>query len=150
MPSITMLINGKKVVIGPSAHLRNADLSYADLSYADLRGAKNIPEWAAARTSIVPGEGSFVGWKKCKNDVIVKLIIGKTAKRSNATGRKCRAERVKVLEVFGAEAGFSIYDRKTEYRKGAIVACDTWNEDRWAECGGGIHFYLTRIEAENN
>ena len=150
MPSIPMLINGKKVVIGPSAHLRNADLSYADLSYADLRGAKNIPELAAAQISIVPGEGSFVGWKKCKNDVIVKLIIGKTAKRSNATGRKCRAERVKVLEVFGAEVGVGIYDGNTEYRKGAIVACDTWNEDRWAECGGGIHFYLTRIEAENN
>jgi hypothetical protein len=27
------------------------------------------------------------------------------------------------------------------------VRCDTWNEDRWTECGGGIHFYLTREEA---
>jgi len=27
---------------------------------------------------------------------------------------------------------------------------DQWNEDRWKECGGGIHFYLTKIEAENH
>jgi hypothetical protein len=55
---------------------------------------------------------------------------------------------VKVLEVFGAELGISCHDGKTEYRKGHIVRCDKWNEDRWTECGGGIHFYLTRVEAE--
>jgi hypothetical protein len=30
------------------------------------------------------------------------------------------------------------------------VRCDKWNEDRWIECGGGIHFFLTRIEAERH
>jgi hypothetical protein len=54
------------------------------------------------------------------------------------------------LEVIGAEAGISIHDGKTEYRKGAIVTCDTWNDNRWVECGGGIHFYINRVEAENH
>jgi len=54
-----------------------------------------------------------------------------------------------VLEVIGAEFGISKHDRRTEYRVGKIVRCDKWNEDRWVECGGGIHFFLTRIEAEN-
>jgi len=97
----------------------------------------------------VPESGQFIGWKKCQNNVIVKLMIGKKARRSNASGRKCRAEYVKVLEVFGAILGVSQYDGKTEYRVGQIVRCDKWNENRWEECGGGIHFFITRIEAEN-
>ena len=78
------------------------------------------------------------------------MLIPQKARRSNATGRKCRAEYAKVLRVFGAAEGISQYDDKVVYRKGEMVKCDTWNEDRWTECGGGIHFYLTRIEAENN
>ena len=130
------------------ADLSGAYLSGAYLSGADLSGAKEIPLLAAAQTYIVP-EGQIIGWKKCKNDVIVKLLVGKAAKRSNATGRKCRAEYVKVLEVIDAEVGVSKHDNKTEYRAGAIVRCDKWEESRWVECGGGIHFFLTRVEAEN-
>jgi len=130
------------------ADLSGADLSGANLSGADLSGAKGIPALELARTSIVPDSGQFTGWKKCKNGVIVRMVIGKKAKRSNSTGRKCRAEYVKVLEVIGAEFGISLYDEKTEYRVGKIVRCDKWNEERWTECGGGIHFYITRAEAE--
>jgi len=28
------------------------------------------------------------------------------------------------------------------------VRCDKWDDDRWNECSGGIHFFLTRAEAE--
>jgi len=131
------------------ANLSGANLSGADLSSAYLSGAKEIPVLTSCELSIVPEQGQFVGWKKCKYNVIVKVIIGRNAKRSNATGRKCRAEYVKVLEVFGAEVGISQHDSATEYRVGKIVRCDKWNEDRWTECGGGIHFFLTRTEAEN-
>jgi hypothetical protein len=131
------------------ANLSDANLSDANLRRADLRGAKEIPVLTSCELSIVPEQGQFVGWKKCKYNVIVKVIIGRKAKRSNATGRKCRAEYVKVLEVFGAEVGISQHDSATEYRVGKIVRCDKWNEDRWTECGGGIHFFLTRTEAEN-
>lgn len=126
-----------------------ANLYGADLSGANLSGAKNISDIADARTSIVPDMGEFVGWKKCKTGVIVKLLILAEAKRSNASGRKCRAEKVKVLEVVGAKVGLSLYDNGvTEYRKGKIVKCPAWEKDRWIECGGGIHFYITRAEAE--
>ena len=63
-------------------------------------------------------------------------------------GYYCVALLLQVLEVIGAEVGVSLYDGKTEYRKGQIVKCDRWEEDRWKECGGGIHFFLTREEAE--
>ena len=135
------------------ANLRNANLSGADLRNANLSGANlsgaNLSDIALAETSIVPEMGQFTGWKKCKNGVLVRLIIGKKAKRSNATGRKCRAEYVKVAEVIGAEVGISSRDGTTEYRVGQIVRCDKWEEDRWIECAGGIHFFLTRAEAQS-
>ena len=130
------------------ANLSGADLYGADLRRANLSGAKSIPSITNAQASILPESGQFQGWKKCRKGVLVRVMIGKNAKRSNATGRKCRAEYVKVLEVIGAEVGISQRDNKTEYRAGKIVRCDKWDKDRWVECGGGIHFFLTRIEAE--
>ena len=129
------------------ADLSKAYLYKADLSGADLSGAKNS-ELVQAQTSILP-EGNLVGWKMCRNNVVVKVLIPQKARRSNATGRKCRAEYVQVLQVFGAEEGISRHDGKTAYRKGEIVKCNNWDENRWAESSGGIHFFLTRIEAES-
>lgn len=80
--------------------------------------------------------------------MIVTLLIPEDARRSSATTRQCRAERVVVLDVYGAAAGVSLYDAGTIYRPGETVACGVWTADRWVECGGGIHFYLTREEAE--
>jgi len=131
------------------ADLHGADLHGANLHGADLHGA-DLDDLQAARLSIVPEAGAFQGWKKCRGGVIVKLEIPAGARRSNATGRKCRAEFVDVTEVFGADEGVSIWDSAVVYRVGERRACGEWNEDRWTECGGGIHFYLTRIEAENH
>ena len=136
-----------------SADLRYADLRYANLSSANLSSAKNI-EAAIANEATTgfflgcPESGTFEGWKKCRYGVLVRVQIPAKAKRSSATSRKCRAEYVKVLEVVGAEVGVSSHDNKTEYRKGATVRCDSWDENRWNECSGGIHFFLTRREAE--
>ena len=130
------------------AYLEGANLEGANLRGANLRSAKNA-ELAWAQTKITP-EGNLVGWKKCKDNVIVKLLIPQNAKRSNATGRKCRAEYAKVLRIFNGSKGISQWDSKTIYRKGETVRCSEWSADRWVECGGGIHFYLTREEAEAN
>ena len=140
------------------ANLRCADLRYANLRYANLQGAnllcanlqgvKNIPPVAAAQTSIVPSKGSVIGWKRCIDGVIVKLLIPEDARRSNATGRKCRAEFADVLEVIGSDIGISMHDSKTTYQVGQRVVPDSWGEDRWIECAGGIHFFITREEAE--
>lgn len=87
-----------------------ADLYGADLSRANLSGAKNA-ELVIAQTRILP-EGDLIGYKKCLNDVIVKLLIPANAKRSHAFGRKCRAEFAKVLEIFGADEAISTHDKK--------------------------------------
>ena len=130
------------------ANLSRADLYGANLYGADLSGAKES-ELVIAKTRILPDEGDVIGWKKCKGNVIVKLLIKSETKRCHAFGRKCRAERATVLEVFGADKGISSHDNKTEYVKGQEVVCDTWGEDWTKECSGGIHFFITRLEAEN-
>lgn len=123
------------------------NLAGANLAGAYLAGAKNAA-LAAALVSILP-EGDLIGWKKCKNGVLVKLRIPADAKRSNATGRKCRAEYVDVLEVIGTEVGITDeYGPRTEYRTGERVTCHEWDAYRWRECSGGIHFFITREEAE--
>ena len=131
------------------ADLRGADLSGANLSGADLRGAKNLTALFAARTSIVPQTGGYEAWKKCQNGVIVKLLIPAEARRSNATGRKCRAEFADVLEIFGGSVAVSKHDSEVTYSVGQRVVCHEWEEDRWIECAGGIHHFITREEAED-
>ena len=128
-------------------NLSGANLSGADLYGANLDGIKNA-DLVIARTRIL-SEGDLIGWKKCKNNVIVKMQIPSDAKRSHAFGRKCRAEYVKVLEVIGAEVGIAQHDGKTEYRKGEIVKPDSFDENWQDECAPGIHFFITQIEAEN-
>jgi len=136
-----------------SANLRSADLRFADLRSADLSSASlsfaDLSSVDAARLMACPSAGAFTAFKKCSNGVIVKVLIPEESRRSSATGRKCRAEFVDVLEVFGAEFGVSKHDQKTRYEVGNRVTCDSWCEDRWQECVGGIHFFITREEAED-
>ncbi len=95
-----------------------------------------------------PTEGSFIGWKACCDGKIVKLLIPEDAKRSSATTRKCRASHVKVLEILGNYSfAHSFYDR-TIYEEGKEVFADYFEYDRWKECSNGIHFFITREEAE--
>jgi len=134
------------------ANLRGANLSDANLSGAYLRGA-NLSDIQKARLSILPDCGDVIGWKSCQNRVIVKLLIPDGTKRSNATGRKCRAESAKVLEVIGASKGLSKNPSGSgetlEYVAGETVRCvKPFDENRWDECSTGIHFYITRAEAE--
>ena len=148
-----------------SANLSSADLSYANLRSADLRSAnlrsanlssaKNIPKQTAAELLMCPEEGDFIGWKKCSDGVIAKLLIPAKAARSSATSRKCRAEFVKVLALFkGGKAFVGLAEtntsrNKTVYKVGKTVKPDKWDADRWNECSNGIHFFITRTEAEN-
>ena len=124
------------------ANLHGANLRDADLRDADLRGA-NGAKLAIAKTRILPA-GSLIGWKKLGNGVIAKLCIPEDARRSHAFGRKCRAEFVDVIEGDGV----SQHDGVTKYAPGERVTCDKWCEDWTQECAGGIHFFITREEAE--
>ena len=91
----------------------------------------------------------MIGWKKCSGGVIVKLRIPSDAKRSHAFGRKCRAEFADVIEVIGADFGISSHDGETRYEAGKRVIPDSFDENWQDECSNGVHFFISRVEAEN-
>ena len=132
------------------ADLYGADLCGADLYGADLRGAKNIPFIPYA----CPDFGMFIGFKKARNNLIVVLEIPEDAKRLSATGRKCRCDKARVLEIQNLDGtksdkteAVSQYDKDFIYRVGEIVSVPDFCEDRWNECSAGIHFFINRQEA---
>ena len=153
------------------ADLRGADLCDADLMHADLRGADLYGadlhrvydvKLSIAKISILPDEGDIIGWKKAWTDnempttpVIVKLLIPADAQRSNATGRKCRASKARVLDLQDKQGNslppdtmaYSGYDTDFTYKKGETVHVENFDTNRWNECAPGIHFFITRIEA---
>jgi hypothetical protein len=126
------------------ANLSGANLSGADLSEADLRGAIDVPK-TVYDTTLITTEGDIIGYKKLVNGMVCKLLIPEGARRHNATGRKCRAEYAVVLEGEGR----SRHDSSFVYKIGETVRPTTpFDNDRWDECGAGIHFFITRGEAE--
>ena len=143
------------------ADLSDADLSDVDLSGADLRDANHV-QLSIAKTSILPEEGDIIGWKKAYVDgtmlpksVIVKLLIPSDAQRSNATGRKCRASKARVLDLQDKQGNslppdttaYSGHDTDFTYKKGETIHVEDFDTNRWKECAPGIHFFITRIEA---
>lgn len=135
------------------ANLRGADLRGASLQRADLKGADltdvQYDETTAFFAMQCPEEGSFIAWKKCQSNVIVKLLIPEDAKRSSATTRICRASKAVVLEVIGAVKGISINNKNVVYEVGKEMIPESFDEDRWKEYASGIHFFITRKEAED-
>ena len=130
------------------ADLSGANLSGAYLSRANLSGAKAIPEF-----SHCPDVGAFTGWKKLKDNLIAQLTIPSEAKRtSSLVGRKCRAEFAFVVAITDwqgepFDSGEAKHDG-TVYTVGAIIRPDSYDPDIRVECTHGIHFFITRKEAE--
>ena len=138
------------------ADLRGADLYGANLCGADLRGANiELPLLNKFYPICCPEAGSFVGWKKVRGNLIVKLEITENAKRSSAFGRKCRCNEAKVLDIQNLDGtsaddvteAYSQHDANFAYRVGETVRVDNFDEDRRNECAPGIHFFITRQEA---
>ena len=131
--------------------LRDADLRGANLYGADLRGA-NLRGAKGCYLSC-PTEGSFIGWKKASGH-IVKLRIPEDARRSSATGHKCRCDKAYVMEIQnmdGAKATedtvHSDRDQNFVYTVGATVEVPDFDDNRWSECAPGIHFFIDRRAA---
>jgi hypothetical protein len=121
------------------ANLRITHLLGANLQAADLTRAR-LPHF-----QICPERGSFIAWKKTKNGVI-KIRILKDAKRvTSLVSRKVRASKVKVLS---GNAGPSMHDPRFVYEIGKVLEVPDFDDDIRVECTRGIHFFMTRAEAE--
>ena len=151
------------------ANLCEAILRKANLSGVNLRGTilNGASLWHGAdlnnvkyneRTAFYalqcPEEGAFIGYKRCRENRIVKLLITEDALRSSATSRQCRASKAKVLEItddknpeLTYDYAASEYDAKFLYRVGEEVSVPNFDTNRWKEYTTGIHFFITREEA---
>ena len=150
------------------ANLSGADLRGADLSGADLRGANHMGAnliRANLREADLGGakldwplacqeKGSFIGYKKCRNNLIVKLEIPEDAYRCSATSKKCRCSKAKVLSITNldgseskSDVAVSKYDSSFVYRIGGTVEVTDFDQNRWNECSTGIHFFMNREDA---
>ncbi len=138
------------------ANLRNANLMGADLMGADLRGADlrdaklrdaNLRDARLPDYLIIPECGSFYGYKKTTKGVIKILIPAKAERVSTLLGRKCRASHVKVISGEGV-GGVSPTRGGIIYHRGETIHADKFDDDIRVECTHGIHFFLTKAEAE--
>lgn len=157
-----------------NCYFGNTDFSYSiikeniynntkfnDCYFTDSIIEGNTGDECFSAPSIVPECGSFIGWKKCfvsasnKTPVIVKLEILEDSKRSSGTGRKCRCEKAKVISITSIDGetnydvAHSFFDMGFAYRVGCPVISDSFDDNRFEICSNGIHFFLTRQEAEN-
>ena len=125
---------------------RGANLRDANLRGANLRGAKVC-------YLSCPTEGSFIGWKKASGH-IVKLRIPEDARRSSATGHKCRCDKAYVMEIQNMDGTKATedtvradHDKNFVYTVGATVEVPDFDDNRWSECAPGIHFFIDRRAA---
>ena len=102
---------------------------------------------------------------------IAKLRIPETAQRSSAFGYKCRCSEAFVEEISSIDGSIK-YDSavsvrginkilcwhipastdgtmSVKYIVGETVKPDSFDPNWWNECSNGIHFFMTREEAEN-
>ena len=133
------------------ANLCGADLRGANLYDANLRGA-NLRDAKGCYLSC-PTEGSFIGWKKASGH-IVKLRIPEDARRSSATGHKCRCDKAYVMEIQNMDGTKATedtvradHDKNFVYTVGATVEVPDFDDNRWSECAPGIHFFIDRRAA---
>ena len=156
------------------ADLREADLSKADLITADLRGADlsranlitanlrkaDLSGANLSKTKLpyfqIPQEGSLTVWKKGRerdtgNEILIQLLIPAEAKRTAClVGRKCRAEFAQVLAFEPPTIGTVVGLKQEDfiYALGETMKPDSYDDDIRVECSHGLHFFLTKEEAQ--
>ena len=150
------------------ANLSSADLSDSNLNKADIRKANFCKAFLSNTilTDVIfdettlcfgmecPEEGSFIGYKKAQNKIVV-LEIPADAERSSATTKKCRCSKAKVLRIEEMDGSISKvksvhsdWNEKFVYELGKTAIVYDYNVNRWNECSMGIHFFMNKEVAK--
>jgi hypothetical protein len=141
------------------ANLQGANFQGANLEGANLQNAK-LPKFQ------IPQRKSLIVYKKLAGDAIATLRIPSRAARTaclsgsspemRTKGKfgKCRAERAFVVAIEDRErrpvnTGRSWYNNGFIYEVGKEVKpTQNYDSDVRIECTSGIHFFMTKEEAE--
>ena len=128
-----------------NANLYKNNLNSANLGEADLRHAVGkLIEYRKGRILTQ----DLLGYKKCENGIIVTLKIPRGAIVFSLNGYKCRTNKAKVISIDGADRAFSSFNHMSYY-VGDEITIYNFNCEYNIECAEGIHFFMTREEAEH-
>jgi hypothetical protein len=127
--------------------------SGANLSRANLRGA-NLSRATGIPSQICPKGGFFTACKKASGCVVELKIPAWAMRTSSIVGRKCRAEFAIVVDIRDktnkqVDSVRGDYSAETIYEIGKIMKPDSYDPDPRVACSHGIHFFMTREEAED-
>jgi hypothetical protein len=145
------------------ADLTNANLANANLTNANLIGANldktNLIGANLMDARLDDAKGSLIeyrkgkiltediiGYKKCKDGVIVTLRIPRGAIVFSINGYKCRTNKAKVVAIDGATRAISRY-KYMSYYVGDEFTIYNFDCEYNVECGTGIHFFMNREDA---
>ena len=137
------------------ANLDGANLDGANLYGANLYGA-NLKRARAFRANLDAGTvlpafqlpaGELVVFKLLTTALATLRIEAHTPRTATLVGRKCRAASVFVLGISSGTESTAMHDG-TVYRVNETVVADSYDDNPLIECTHGIHFFLTREEAE--
>lgn len=144
-----------------NANLNNANLHNAFLGSVDLRGAdlKNafLADSNLASADLLKNEQyrlgkiltrKMIGYKKCRDNLIVTLEIPAGAVVFCINGNKCRTNIAKCIGISdNNKHAYSYYDDAFIYEIGKTYNIKDFNLQYNVECASGIHFYKTLEEA---
>lgn len=120
---------------------KRANLQDANLQDADLQDA-NLPHFQISQ------QGLLIVYKKVANHIVTLQIPNAAQRTANLINRKCRASCAFVLDIEGVDNAYTHRGNGLEYRIGQWVFPDSYDSDIRIDCTHGIHFFLTREEAE--
>jgi len=147
------------------ANLRNAYLILAYLQGANFIGA-DIKSAKFSEYRCCPPIGAFHGWKyvrkayhpsiihrsyrTMKKWAVIELEIPADAKRTSClASRQCRASKVRVVSGSGYSP-VMVGKKRIHYLQGLTIRADSWDSDIRTNYAHGIHFYMTKKEAEED
>ena len=129
------------------ANLTGADLTGADLTYANLTNTI-LDEKEQCRKGIVLTEPMTV-YKKSDEGKIITLEMPIGAKVFSINNNKRRTNKAKVIDMQGETELSSMHDNSFKYHVGDEIDIIDFDDNYNVECSTGIHFFLTRDEAES-
>lgn len=137
-----------------AVNLEGAYLGRSNLYYTQLEGANlynvnlknNEGKLIKYRKGKILTE-DIIGYKKCRDNIIVTVLIPRGSIVFSIDGEKCRTNKARVIAIDGADRAYSFYN-KMSYYVGDEFTVYNFNCQYNMECGEGIHFFMTREEAE--